>query len=55
MEYNTMVFSLGFRPDRRLYESLLGKVPELYLIGDAREARNIMGAVWDAYEVARGI
>jgi 2-enoate reductase len=55
LEYDSVVFSLGFEPDRKLYYSLLGKIPELYLIGDAREARNIMGAVWDAYEVARSI
>ena len=52
---DTAVLSLGFRPDRRLYESLIGSVPGLYLVGDAREARNIMGAIWDAYEVGRSI
>ncbi|MBW2203900.1 MAG: hypothetical protein JRF52_07295 [Deltaproteobacteria bacterium] len=38
-----------------LLDASAGKTPNLYLIGDAREARNIMGAVWDAYEVARAI
>jgi 2-enoate reductase len=33
----------------------LGERPNLYLIGDAREPRNIMGAIWDAFEVARAI
>jgi hypothetical protein len=31
----------------------VGKIPYLFLIGDAREVRNVMGSVWDAYEVAR--
>ena len=52
---DTVVLSLGLSPDRRLYEELAGNTPNLYLVGDAREARNVMGAVWDAYEVIRGI
>jgi 2-enoate reductase len=31
------------------------KVPEAYLLGDARQVQNIMYAIWDAYEVARGL
>jgi hypothetical protein len=31
----------------------VGKIPYPFLIGDAREVRNVMGSVWDAYEVAR--
>ncbi len=42
-------------PDRLLYHSLLGKVSDVYVIGDAREARSVMGAIWDAYEVARSL
>ena len=34
---------------------LKGNLANLYLIGDAREAKNIMNAIWDAYEVARAI
>jgi 2-enoate reductase len=52
---DTIVLSVGLNPDRQLYEKLVGKTPNLYLIGDAREPRNIMGAIWDAYEVARTI
>jgi len=52
---DTIVLAIGLEPDEELYRALLGKIPNLYLIGDAREARNIMGAIWDAYEVARAI
>jgi 2-enoate reductase len=52
---DTVVLSLGLSPDKKLYDALVGKIPNLYLIGDSREARNIMGAIWDAYEVARAI
>ena len=50
---DTVVLSVGLTSNRQLYESLAGKIPNLYLIGDARETRNIMGAIWDAYEVVR--
>jgi 2-enoate reductase len=55
IEVDTIGVSIGLRPDRDLYDRLVGKVPNLYLIGDAREVRNVMGSVWDAYEVARAI
>jgi hypothetical protein len=32
---------------------LQGRLTDLYLIGDARKAWNMMNAIWDAYEVAR--
>jgi 2-enoate reductase len=50
---DTLVLSVGLTSNRQLYETLAGKMPNLYLIGDARETRNIMGAIWDAYEVVR--
>ncbi len=55
IEADTVGLSVGLKPCRELYDSLIGKVPSLYLIGDAREVRNVMGSVWDAYEVARAI
>jgi hypothetical protein len=30
-------------------------VPEVHLLGDARQVQNIMYAIWDAYEVARSL
>ncbi|WP_433542541.1 FAD-dependent oxidoreductase [Neomoorella humiferrea] len=52
---DTVVVAAGFTPEQGLYRALMGKMPGLYLIGDSREPRNIMGAIWDAYEVARSI
>jgi 2-enoate reductase len=51
----TVGISIGMQPDRELYRSLLGVLPSVYLVGDAQEVRNVMGAVWDGYEVARAI
>lgn len=52
---DTIAVAVGFKPEQGLYRALTGKVRELYLIGDSREPRNIMGAIWDAYEVGRNI
>ena len=55
LQFETMVFAVGFTPNRTLYDELVGSIPNLYLIGDAREPGNVIGAVWDAYEIARTI
>ena len=55
VEADTVGISIGLRPNNKLYRALVGKVSSLYLIGDAREVRNVMGSIWDAYEVARTI
>jgi 2-enoate reductase len=52
---DTFVISVGLRPNRALYHALVGKIPNLYLIGDARKGHTIMNGIWDAYEVARAI
>jgi 2-enoate reductase len=48
-----IVLAVGLSPERELYRSLQGQIPNLFLIGDSRSAQNIMNSVWDAYEVAR--
>jgi 2-enoate reductase len=48
---DTVVISVGFKPDQKLYHELNGKVPDLYLIGDAYQAANIMNAVWSGNEI----
>lgn len=55
LKADTVVISVGYKPDKRLYSELSCKIPELYNIGDSREAANIMNAIWDGYEVARNI
>ena len=52
---DTVGISVGLHSERKLYNEVVGKMPDLYLIGDAREPRNVMGAIWDAYEVARNL
>ncbi|WP_123054581.1 FAD-dependent oxidoreductase [Clostridium sp. JN-1] len=52
---DTVVLSVGYKPDNALFKSLNGKFKELYLIGDSRKTADIMNAIWDAYDVARTI
>ena len=55
LKTDTIVLAVGQEPSQDLYRELQGKIPNLYLIGDSRQAKNIMNAIWDAYEVARAI
>lgn len=55
VEGKTVVLSVGYRPENRLYEVLRDAGEEVWLLGDARQVANIMYAVWDAYEVARSL
>lgn len=48
---DSIVICVGFKSNRKLYNKLHGKIAELYLIGDAFKASNIMDAVWSANEI----
>jgi len=52
---DAVILAVGLEPEQEIYRSLKGHLASLYLIGDAREAKNIMNAIWDGYEVARTI
>lgn len=51
-EADTVVLALGYCPANGIYEQLKGKVPELYLIGDAKQPRKVEHAVWEARFIA---
>lgn len=50
--FDTIVLAMGSTPNDSIYKRLEGKVPELYLIGDAVEPREVVDAVYEAEEVA---
>jgi 2-enoate reductase len=52
---DTVILAVGLEPVQDVYRSLQGRLTDLYLIGDARKAWNLMNAIWDAYEVARAL
>jgi 2,4-dienoyl-CoA reductase (NADPH2) len=55
LEADTIIPALPLMPDMELYESLQGKVPEVYAAGDCREPLLIADAIGSAHKVARNI
>ncbi len=52
-DFDTIVLALGSeRPNDTIYKNLEGKVSELYVIGDARQPREIVDAVYEGEEIA---
>ena len=52
---DTVIYAIGYSPNNELYHALQGDETEIYALGDARRVRNIMYAIWDAYELANNI
>ncbi len=50
--FDSTIIALGSLPNDGLVESLKGKVPALYVVGDASKPREVMEALVDAEEVA---
>ncbi len=55
IQCDSIVLNIGYNPNRSLYEEIRFEVPNTYLGGDARRVKNIMYAIWDAFEVANGM
>lgn len=54
-ECDTVILAVGFCEERQLYNAWADSAREIYLLGDAKKVANIMGAIWDAFEVANHI
>jgi len=52
LEGDTIVLAMGAKPENHLYYDLSNKVLNLYLIGDAKEPRQIMEAVSEGFFAA---
>ena len=50
--FDAIVLAVGSRANNRIAKSLEGKVPELYVIGDASEPREALDAVYEGEEIA---
>ena len=53
LEADTVMPTAPLMPNDELYKALEGKVPELYLIGDGKEAGMIVHAVRSGYQTAK--
>jgi len=52
---DTVILAVGLKPNRGLYESLVGKSREVYEIGDCKSPRKIGDAIWEGCMVANNI
>lgn len=52
---DSVIITIGYDPNTVLYDQLKDSVDNVYLLGDARKVANIMYAIWDAFEVCRGL
>lgn len=55
LDGDVVVVAVGATPERDLVESLEGKAPEVYAVGDCNEPRIIMEAVYEGSRVGRRI
>lgn len=55
LDADTIITSIGYISDKSLYESIKDCGADVHLIGDASKVSNLMGAIWDAYEIAMAI
>lgn len=52
---DSVILAVGYASENTLYHELEFDVPEIYLLGDAKQVSNIMYGIWDAFEVANHI
>jgi 2-enoate reductase len=52
---DTVIVAIGYKSNNSLFEELKKEAAEVFNLGDSRRVRNIRGAIWDAYEVARSM
>lgn len=50
-----IVLAVGYRSNHSLFDQIKYDYPEVFNVGDSREVRNIRGAIWDSYEIARNL
>jgi pyruvate/2-oxoglutarate dehydrogenase complex dihydrolipoamide dehydrogenase (E3) component len=55
IEADSVVPAIPMRPNTKLFESLQGKVPEVYTIGDCNNPKLIADAVADGWRVGNAI
>ena len=51
----TIVLSVGYESNDKLYDELKDLDIPVYNVGDSSKVHNIMYSIWNAYEVARNL
>ena len=52
---DNVVLAVGYTPNKAIYETLVGKFPEVYNIGDSRKPRKMTDAIHEAWYIAQQI
>lgn len=52
LEADTIVIAVGYQPDSKLYNSIKGRVSDIFLIGDCKEARKAFDAIHEGSSIA---
>lgn len=52
---DSVVLAMGSSPQEDLSQRLVGMVPEIHVIGDAKGPRKALDAIWEGYDVGRSI
>ncbi len=52
---DSVICAIGYASNKSLYDEVKAEMPYVHLLGDAENVSNIMYAIWDAYELARGL
>lgn len=52
---DSVVLAMGSSPQEDLSQRLVGIVPEIHVIGDAKGPRKALDAIWEGYELGRSI
>ena len=55
IQADTVVLAVGLKPEVHLAKALEGEVSEVHSIGDCRDPRKILDAIWSAFHTARAI
>lgn len=50
---DSVILSIGYTSNRKLYGEIKDSIDNIYLLGDAKDVSNIMYAIWDAFEISR--
>jgi 2-enoate reductase len=53
LEADTVVLALGLKANEKSFEALKDKIPEVFVIGDCAEPRNVLHAIWEGFRTAR--
>ncbi len=55
IQIGMVVIATGLQSDRQFLKAFGANMPNTYYVGDTKQVRNIMNAIWESYEIVRNI